>query len=1033
MKKILSLFSIILSVGLSAQNDWENQAVFQINREKATTFFVPYADKDAALSDKRGLSPWYLSLNGTWSFNWVPKPADRLVDFYKTDYDISLWKKINVPANWELNGFGTPIYTNAEYVFPVNPPFIPHNDNPVGSYVRYFQLPDSWIARNVYLHFESGLAAMYIWVNGQKVGYSEGTKNSIVFDITKYIQKGKNKIAIEGYRWSDGSYLEDQDFWRLSGFDREIFLYSTDHLKLSDFFVKTNLDKNYKNATLDLKVEVDNKLKSVQTATVEIEVFDALKKTVLKSTKNFSILAEKKNTIQFSEFVKSPLLWSAEKPNLYKLLITIYDKNKNIIECVSHDLGFRSVEIKNGNLLVNGKYVYMKGVNLHEHHPITGHVVDEATMLKDIEMMKKHNVNAVRTSHYPQSVAWYNLCNKYGIYLIDEANIESHGMGYGKQNVAFDPTWDAAHMDRTISLVERDKNHPSVITWSLGNEASNGDVYKKTYAWIKERDNTRPVQYEQAKEDKATDIVCPMYASIERIAAYAKKKDIYRPLILCEYSHAMGNSSGNIREYWDTIRAYPALQGGFIWDWVDQGIATKDENGNPYYAYGGDFNAKHYPHQENFCLNGIVWPDRTGNPQIAEVRKVYQSILFKNIDIQKGKVQIKNEFSFTNLSEYKFEYEILKNGKSIFKSEFLTDLQPLASKEVQLQLPNLSVSKGEEYLLNINASTKKSSGMLPAGYQVASEQFLLHSKYFEKEIAGSEKPKLEEKDNQYIVTTAQSVFVFNKFVPNKKQGTLQSIKHKGEVYLNSEIEPNFGRAFTDNDYGANLHIKNNIWKTVGQNRKLTKSEVENNEKGIQIKFTYRLTDVSADLIETYTITANDELKVETEYKTQNTEIEYMPRFGNIVVLDKKFENLEYYGRGPVENYVDRCYGSNIGIYQSKVKDQYTPYIRPQENGNKQDVRWFTLTDTSGKGMRFEGLQPINITVLNYLYEDFDSGLSKKHRHTSDLYPRSEVYAHIDLFQQGLGGTTSWGALPLEKYRYKNKNYSFGYVISFIDK
>lgn len=1033
MKKVFCLLVCTTSMLLASQNDWENQAVFQQNRENATTFFVPYADKESAVMDKHTLSPWYMSLNGIWSFNWVPKPADRPVDFYKMDYDISLWKSINVPANWELNGFGTPIYSNIVYPFPVNPPFIPHYDNPVGSYVRYFQLPESWLKRNVYLHFESGLAAMYIWVNGQKVGYSEGTKNSVVFDITKYVQQGKNKIAIEGYRWSDGSYLEDQDFWRLSGFDRGVFLFSTDSLRVKDFFAKTLLDKNFKNATLDLKVEIENKIKNIQTVTVEIEVLDAFQKTILKSTKNLNAVAGTQSSIQFSESVKSPRLWSAEKPNLYKLLITLYDKNNNIIECVSHDLGFRSVEIKNGNLLVNGQYVYLKGVNLHEHHPINGHVVDKATMMKDIEMMKKNNINAVRTSHYPQSELWYRLCNKYGIYLIDEANIESHGMGYGRQNMAFDPTWDAAHLDRTISLVERDKNHPSVIIWSLGNEASNGDVFKKTYAWIKERDFTRPVQYEQAKEEKATDIVCPMYASIFHIANYAKKKDIYRPLILCEYSHAMGNSTGNIREYWDTIRAYPALQGGFIWDWVDQGIATKDENGNPYYAYGGDFNAKHYPHQENFCLNGIVWPDRTGSPQIAEVKKVYQSIQFQDKDVQQGKILLKNEFAFTNLKEFRFEYEVLKNGISIFKSNFDADVLPLNTKEIQLQLPEIKTEKGEEYLLNVYAYTKKTDGVLPVGHAIANEQFMLNSSYFDKVTTESSAPVLEENENQYIISTPKSVFVFNKKDHAKLKSGLQSLKHNDIVYVNNNIEPNFGRAFTDNDFGAQLHIKNNVWKSAGLNRKLINAEVEKNANAIILKYTYRLTDVSADLVQKYTISGDDKIKVETLYSTQNEDIEYIPRFGNIVVLEKQFENLEYYGRGPAENYVDRCYGSNIGIYKSKVKDQYTPYIRPQENGNKQEVRWFTLTDNDGMGLKFEGLQPFNITVLNYLYEDFDIGLSKKQTHTNDLYPRKEVFAHIDLFQQGLGGTTSWGALPLEKYRYKNKNYAFGYTITFINK
>jgi beta-galactosidase len=1034
MKNQLLLFALFFSIALMAQNEWENQGVFEINREKATTFFVPYADKESALIDNYDLSPWYMSLNGIWHFNWVPKPADRPIDFYKTDYDVSLWKTITVPGNWEINGFGTPIYTSAGFGFPIKPPYIPHHDNPVGSYVRNFQLPQNWIQRNVYLHFESGVAAMYIWVNGRRVGYSQGTKTSVVFDITEYVQKGNNVIAIEAYRWSDGSYLEDQDFWRLSGFDRGIFLYSTNHLKFNDFFAKTLLDKNYKHATLDVKVDLENKQKYQQTAIVEVEVFDAMKRVVLKSAKNIVARANEHSSIQFNEQVKNPLLWSAETPNLYKLVITLYDANRKIIECISHDLGFRSVEIKDGKLLVNGQYLYLKGVNLHEHHGVNGHVVDKATMLKDIELMKKHNINAVRTSHYPHSVLWNNLCNKYGLYLVDEANIESHGMGYSKKNIAFDPSWDAAHLDRTYALVERDKNHPSVIIWSLGNEASNGDVFKKTYAWIKERDNTRLVQYEQAKEEEATDIVCPMYASIDKIASYAKKKDIYRPLILCEYSHAMGNSTGNLKEYWDTIRTYPSLQGGFIWDWVDQGLATKDENGINYYAYGGDFNAKHYAHSENFCLNGIVWPNRTVNPQIVEVRKVYQSIQIIAKDIVNAKILLKNEFSFTDLNEFEFEYEVLKNGIRIFNSSFTTSLKPLQSKEIQLELPKFTVEQGDEFLLNIYANTKKSNGMLPTGHRVAMEQFVLKSKYFDKVNDNQAKaPTLEEKDNQYIISTANSSFIFNKNDKSHKGNALHSIKHKGETYVNADIDVNFARASTDNDFGAQLQIKNNVWKAAGLNKKLISADVEVQTNAIVLTYKYRLTDVGADLIQKFSISNNDKLIVETDYQTQNKDIDFIPRFGNVLKLNKRFENLQYYGRGPDENYVDRCYGTHIGIYESKVKDQYTPYIRPQENGNKQEIRWFTLTDNSGNGLKVEGLQPINITVLHNTTADFDAGLTKKHQHTNDIYPRNEVYAHIDLFQMGLGGTTSWGALPLEKYMYKNSNYRFGYAITFISK
>jgi beta-galactosidase len=1049
---VMKRFWIVVSILVGFQGlifthaqvpDWENPAIFQNNRLPACATFMHYSDRDAAIQDNYFSSPYYFSLSGKWKFNWVPKPADRPVDFYRTDFNHSLWNEISVPGNWELNGYGTPIYTNIVYPFPKNPPFIPHYDNPVGSYIKEIDLPANWLNRKVFLHFESGLAAMYVWVNGEKVGYHQGNKNQAEFDITPYVKKGKNKIAIEGYRWSDGSYLEDQDFWRLSGFDRGIYLYSTGHVRVADFFAKPRLDKNYKQGELSVEISLENFMDKPRRTYVEIELLDAGLKAVAKRGVWVNLNANARTEQLITQKVNNPALWSAETPNLYTLLIRLSDEKSNTIEYVSHRIGFRSIEIKDGVLLVNGKYVYLKGVNLHEHHHINGHVVDRETMIKDLKLMKQFNINAVRTSHYPQPAEWYKLCDEYGIYLVNEANIESHGMGAELQapfdkskHPAYLPEWYDAHMDRIYSLIERDKNHPSVIIWSLGNECGNGQVFYDAYKWIKQRDKTRLVQFEQADENKNTDIVCPMYASIERIAAYAQKPDIYRPLILCEYSHAMGNSSGNLKDYWDTIRAHRPLQGGFIWDWIDQGLLTHDENGNPYYAYGGDFNSKHYHHDNNFCMNGVVWPDRTPNPQLFEVKKVYQDIQIKAKDLSKGIITLTNEFCFTNLNQYQFRWELVKNGEIVDEGDFTVDVAPLSSKDIVLKIPQVNIGEGEEYFLNIYGHTIKSTDLVPAGHVLAYQQLAYDgNNYFAvaKGNTASVKPQLITKNNKIEIKAGDVTAVFNvNKNPNQGDKTgLESYARQGKNVLKETVQPNFWRAPIDNDFGANIQRKLSVWRAAGYNRVLNDVEVKEESNRVSITFKYRLPDVAADYTQTYTVNADGSILVDVYYSTENKELKEIPRFGNVLTLPVSFDTYQYYGRGPVENYVDRKDAALLGIYESKVKDQYVPYLRPQENGNKTDVRWMTLTDDAGFGLKAEGLQPMGVTALHNASEDFDPGFTKKHQHINDIYPREEVVLSLDLFQRGVGGTTSWGALPLDKYRFENREYKFSYKLSFV--
>ena len=655
--------------------------------------------KQSALEAIKANSPNYISLDGIWKFNWVNSPDDRPFWFFKDDYDTRDWDDIEVPSNWQMKGYDVPIYVNIPYPHEKNPPFIKHDWNPVGSYKRTFKVPGDWNNKEVFLHFGAVSSAFYVWVNEQMVGYSEDSKVPAEFNITKYLKGGKNTLSVEVYRWSDGSYLEDQDFWRLSGIQRTVFLHARPKTFIADFFAIGDLENNYKDGELELDVLLKNSEGSAGDFVLEASLFDKDQK-LYNESKDVT-LTDSMTSINFSKSFPEIKSWSAEKPNLYSLVVSLKDKDGNILESISSRIGFRKVEIINSQLLVNGVALYLKGVNMHEHHDVNGHVVDEATILKDIRMMKSNNINAVRTSHYPQQELWYEMCDKYGLYLIDEADIESHGIGYNKDvTLADKPEWTAAHLDRMERMVERDKNHPSVIIWSMGNEAGDGNNFLKGYKWIKGRDATRPVQYERAEKEtnapeRHTDIWCPMYAKIEYIESYAKDPKNDRPLILCEYAHAMGNSTGNLQDYWDVIEKYPKLQGGFIWDWVDQGLLKTDENGEKYWAYGGDFGEAGIPSDGNFCLNGLVWPDRKAHPGLYEVKRVYQYVGFEPVDLSKGILRIVNKYDFTNLSEFNFEWEVVSDGNVLQSGKIpVTDLKPKAGLTISVPISKIVPAPG---------------------------------------------------------------------------------------------------------------------------------------------------------------------------------------------------------------------------------------------------------------------------------------------------------------------------------------------------
>ena len=1024
--KLLSFAAGLLLAGNAAAQvpDWENPEVFAVNKEAPRATAVPYADERSAAGAMRENSPYFLSLDGDWKFRWSPAPAERPADFWQEIFDDAAWGTIPVPGNWELNGHGVPIYTNATYPFAKNPPFISHNDNPVGSYRRDFTLPEKWNDRRVYLHFEAGAAAMYVWVNGREVGYSEVTKSPAEFDITEYVRPGRNLVAVEAYRWSDGSYLEDQDFWRLSGFDRGIYLYSTADARLRDFFIVGDLDASYENGILRADVEVANKAAEPFRGAVGVTLLDAAGNEIFRTKRPVSVAADGKVAIGIRKTVKRPALWSCETPTLYTTLITLYDAKGSVIEASACRTGFRKVEIRDAQLTVNGKRIVVHGVNLHEHHPQTGHVVDRKTMLRDIETMKRFNINAVRMSHYPQSTEWYELCDEYGLFLCDEANIETHGCGAEWQawfdkstHPAYLPEWAAAHRDRVERMMERDKNHPSVIVWSMGNECGNGPVFHDIYDWLKRRDPSRPVQFEQAGEQANTDIVCPMYPGIESMKRYAVRTDVTRPYIMCEYAHAMGNSTGNFQEYFDIIATSPHMQGGFIWDWVDQGIAAVGTAGRPYWGYGGDFNAWMYPNDENFCCNGVVGPDRTPHPGLYEVKKVYQDIRFREKDAAKGAIVIENNFMYRDLSDYAFRWELLRNGERAAEGTFDLALPAGRTKEMALPLPALGDG---EYFLSLYATTKKADAMIPAGHEVAREQFALGGDVFV--APQSDGAVAVEEDGDRLKASAGDV----ELVFNRKNGNIERYTAAGRSVMNALPEPMFWRAPTDNDWGNGMQSRCNVWRTA--NRTVKDISVEKQDGALKISVAYRLTDAPSDYTLTWTLLGDGRLMVEAVWQSDGT-LPELPRFGMRMRLPRDCNRFVYYGRGPWENYSDRNTASLMGIYSQSTDEQYYPYVRPQECGNKTDVRWLTLTDTTGRGIRIDGLQPLSVSAMPYATEDFDPGMTKKQQHICDIQPRREVILQVDLAQRGLGGDDSWGRPPHDKYRLTAGNYRYAYLIT----
>lgn len=1018
-----------------AQKDkpwWLDPEVNEVNTMAPRAAFFAYETENLAKADQKARSERYLSLEGKWKFNFSKDHDKAPRDFYSLKYDDSQWTDFPVPGILELNGYGDAIYSNNGYPwrtqFRPEPPFVEERNNYTGSYRKMVTVPADWKGERIYLHVGSATSNLMVWVNGKFVGYSEDSKVSAEFDLTKYLTPGKeNLIAMQVMRWCDGSYLEDQDFWRFTGIAREVYLYARPQAHIADLFITPDLVNNYQDGTLEVKLNAVG----AKGETVMFSLKDKEGKEVAAQTAKVGGNGEVK--VNFD--IKNPLKWTAETPNLYTLYTTLMD-GKQVAEVVPQRVGFRKVEIKNAQVLVNGQPVLFKGANRHELDPVTGYVVSMDRMLEDIRVMKELNINAVRTCHYPNDPRWYELCDIYGIYMVAEANIESHGMGYGDKTLAKEPTYEKAHLERNESNIKIYKNHPSIIFWSVGNEAGYGPNFEKAYDLVKAYDPSRPCQYEQAGQNGKTDIFCPMYYDYGGCDKYSQG-DNPRPLIQCEYAHAMGNSMGGFKEYCDMVRKYPKYQGGFIWDFVDQGLRVKNKQGKTIYAYGGDFGR--YPTSDhNFNCNGIINPDRKPNPHANEVRYYYQNIWATAKDLKAGEVEVYNENFFKSLDDVELQWTLESEGKVLANGRNALDIPAQQKRVVKLDGYSLPADVKGEVVLNLDFVLKKAEPMLDAGYAVAREQFVVNPYTFptmESVLAvtsgkyDTRKVEKEEKVAWVTLSAGNTSVTFNHW-----NGWIDYLDVDGKPMLEEgyAITPDFWRAPTDNDYGAGTQRKLHAWKNPEMKMKSFKV-VENEgkaEKGVEV--VYDMPSVEATLTMTYTLTPAGELVV-NEAMTVNKDAKHKPelmRYGMQLVMPKAYNMLTYYGKGPGENYIDRNNGDRLGVYDAKVADQYWGYVRPQESGNKTEVRYWQVKDENGKGLEFYSFAPMECSTLNYLASDLDDGWDKNahQSHSGDLTPRDFSVVKLAARQRGLACVNSWGAIPLEQYRMPYQDYSFTYVI-----
>ena len=1075
---------------------WQDIQTVEVNKEYPRTDFMTFTDRTSALNSSYEESPNYRSLNGTWKFYFVDSYKQLPDNITDPSVDASQWSDIQVPGNWEVQGFGTAIYTNHGYEFKPRhpqPPTLPEA-NPVGVYRRDIDIPAEWMDKDIYLNIAGAKSGVYVYLNGKEVGYNEDSKNPAEYLINPYVEAGKNVLTLKIFRWSTGSYLECQDFWRMSGIERDVYLFVQPKAAVRDFSVKSTLDDTYQDGVFALEADLRNRKSTAASLTFGYELLDKQGNVVASDEKSVSVPAGKSETVRFDKQLSDVQTWSSEHPNLYRMVMTLKEDGQ-VNEVIPYNVGFRRIEIKevdqtgpNGKpyvlFLVNGQPIKLKGVNIHEHNPATGHYVTEELMRRDFELMRQNNINTVRLAHYPQCRRFYELCDEYGLYVYDEANIESHGMYYNLSKggtLGNNPEWLKPHMYRTINMYERNKNHPSVTIWSLGNEAGNGYNFYQTYLWLKKADKTwmaRPVNYERAQWEWNSDMYVPQYPGADWFASIGQRGSD-RPVAPSEYAHAMGNSTGNIWGQWKEIYKYPNLQGGYIWDWVDQGIAETDENGRPYYAYGGDYGIN-APSDGNFLCNGLVNPDRTPHPGLTEVKYAYQNVAVEPVDLAAGRFVVKNRFYFTNLKKYMMTYDVKANDKIVRSGKVSLDIAPQGTKEFSVPVGNLKPKAGTEYFVDFRVFAVQAEPGVPAGWEIAHEQFRLPIDPLAVKLAtGGPALKVTTEGDDLVASSGRVKFVFN-----KATGMVTSYQVKGKEYFQDGfgIQPNFWRAPTDNDYGNGAPKRLQVWKQASEAFNVVEASIDMDGKDALIKadyllpagnlyrMTYRVHPSGAVKVDAvFTSTEMSEAEIEVSEATRTATFTpgndkareaaaklEVPRIGVRFRLPAVMDQVTYLGRGPQENYCDRNNGTLVDVYKATAEEMYFPYVRPQENGHHTDTRWLTLDQKGGRGLTVRADSLIEFNVLRNSVEDFDSEEAKNRpyqwsnftpeevanhdeikaknvlrrmHHINDVTPRNFVEVCVDLRQQGVGGYDSWGSRPEPEYTLPaNREYRWGFTL-----